>query len=151
MIYADPQYGIKYGSNFQPFVNKREVKDRSDTNLIHEPETLKAFRDTWEVGIHSHLSYMRQRLTLAHELLTESGSIFVQISNKNVHLVRSILDEIFGRSNFISQVSFAKTSGFTTTYLATVDDYILWYSKNKDQLVTVCCIYSSDVQLLGWS
>jgi adenine-specific DNA-methyltransferase len=134
MIYVDPPYGIKYGSNFQPFVNKRDVKDRNDEDLTQEPEMLKAFRDTWELGIHSYLSYMRSRLTLAHELLTESGSVFVQISNENVHLIRSILDEIFGRSNFISQISFAKTSGFTSTFLATVDDYLLWYSKNKNQL-----------------
>ena len=97
MIYIDPPYGIKYASNFQPFVNKRDVKDGKDEDLTSEPEQIKAFRDTWELGIHSYLTYLRDRLLLARELLTESGSIFVQIGDENVHLVRSLLDEVFGR------------------------------------------------------
>jgi len=102
MIYMDPPYGIKYGSNFQPFINKRDVKDGKDEDLTSEPEMLKAFRDTWELGIHSYLTYMRDRLLLARELLTESGSIFVQISDENVHHVRELMDEVFGKESFIS-------------------------------------------------
>ena len=96
MIYIDPPYGIKYGSNFQPFVNKRDVKDGKDEDLTQEPETIKAFRDTWELGIHSYLTYLRDRLLLARELLSESGSVFVQISDENVHHVRELMDEVFG-------------------------------------------------------
>ncbi|WP_334134324.1 DNA methyltransferase, partial [Tepidimonas sp.] len=96
MIYIDPPYGIKYGSNFQPFVNKRDVKDRKDEDLTQEPEMIKAFRDTWELGIHSYLTYLRDRLLLARELLHESGSVFVQISDENLHHVREIMDEVFG-------------------------------------------------------
>src|SRR5690606_14590902 len=113
MIYIDPPYGIKYGSNFQPFVNKRDVKDRKDEDLTQEPEMIKAFRDTWELGIHSYLTYLRDRLLLARELLHESGSIFVQISEENVHHVREILDEIFGIGNFAGLITFRKTSGLT--------------------------------------
>jgi adenine-specific DNA-methyltransferase len=108
MIYIDPPYGIKYGSNFQPFVNKRDVKDK-DEDLTAEPEQIKAFRDTWELGIHSYLTYLRDRLLLARELLTESGSIFVQISDENVHHVRELMDEVFGRENFVAVVAFRKT------------------------------------------
>ena len=100
MIYIDPPYGIKYGSNFQPFTNKRDVKDRADADLTQEPEMIKAFRDTWELGIHSYLTYLRDRLLLARELLTESGSVFVQISDENLHHVREVLDELFGPENF---------------------------------------------------
>jgi adenine-specific DNA-methyltransferase len=96
MIYIDPPYGIRYGSNFQPFVNKRDVKDGKDEDLTAEPEQIRAFRDTWELGIHSYLTYLRDRLLLARELLTESGSIFVQISDENVHHVRELMDEVFG-------------------------------------------------------
>ena len=94
MVYIDPPYGIKYGSNFQPFVNKRDVKDGKDEDLTTEPETIKAFRDTWELGIHSYLTYIRDRLLLARDLLTESGSIFVQISNENLHYVKNIMEEV---------------------------------------------------------
>ncbi len=100
MIYIDPPYGIKYGSNFQPFVNRRDVKDGKDEDLTQEPEMIKAFRDTWELGIHSYLTYLRDRLLLARELLSESGSVFVQISDENVHLVRSLMDEVFGSENY---------------------------------------------------
>jgi adenine-specific DNA-methyltransferase len=131
MIYIDPPYGIRYGSNFQPFVNKRDVKDGRDEDLTQEPEMIKAFRDTWELGIHSYLSYLRDRLLLARELLAESGSIFVQISVENVHLVRNIMDEIFGTDNFVSLISYATTSGFEASTLSRIGDYIIWYSKSK--------------------
>ena len=134
MIYIDPPYGIKYGSNFQPFVNKRDVKDRSDADLTQEPEMIKAFRDTWELGIHSYLSYLRDRLILALELLSETGSIFVQISDENLHHVRELLDEVFNSSNFVSIIAVKKTGGATSTTLATVTDYIVWYSKNIDEI-----------------
>ena len=105
MIYFDPPYGIKYGSNFQPFVGKRDVKDRNDADLTQEPEMIKAFRDTWELGIHSYLSYLRDRLLLARELLDESGSVFVQIGDENVHHVRELLDEVFGGENAVSIIT----------------------------------------------
>jgi adenine-specific DNA-methyltransferase len=110
MIYLDPPYGIKYGSNFQPFVNKREVKDGKDEDLTAEPEMIKAFRDTWELGIHSYLTYLRDRLSLARELLHESGSVFVQISDENVHLVRCLMDEVFGVKNFCGAINYVTTS-----------------------------------------
>ncbi|MBW4985153.1 site-specific DNA-methyltransferase [Mameliella sp. CS4] len=131
MIYIDPPYGIKYGSNFQPFTNKRDVKDRSDDDLTQEPEMIKAFRDTWELGIHSYLTYLRDRLMLARELLSESGSVFVQISDENVHRVRAILDEIFGSDNFISEIIFRKTTGKGGGSLDTTNDFALWYAKEK--------------------
>jgi len=134
MIYIDPPYGIKYGSNFQPFVNKRDVKDGKDEDLTAEPEQIRAFRDTWELGIHSYLTYLRDRLLLARELLTESGSVFVQISDENVHHVRELMDEVFGAGNFVSQIYFATTSGFATSALSRVGDYLLWYAKDKPQL-----------------
>src|ERR1700686_2978682 len=111
MVYLDPPYGIKYGSNFQPFVNKRKVQDGKDEDLTQEPEMVKAFRDTWELGIHSYLTYLRDRLLLARDLLHESGSCFVQISNENIHFVRSLMDEAFGACNFCSLISFRKTAG----------------------------------------
>jgi len=117
MIYIDPPYGIRYGSNFQPFVNKREVTDGKDEDLTQEPETIKAFRDTWELGIHSYLAFFRDRLLLARNLLSDSGSIFVQISDENVHRVREIADEVFGPKNFCSLITFRKTTGSTTKTL----------------------------------
>jgi len=134
MIYIDPPYGIKYGSNFQPFVNKRDVKDGKDEDLTAEPEMIKAFRDTWELGIHSYLTYLRDRLLLARELLTESGSIFVQISNENVHLVRSLMEEVFGVGNFVSLIYFSTTGGFSTTAISRVGDYLVWYGKDIKKL-----------------
>lgn len=133
MIYIDPPYGIKYGSNFQPFTNKRDVKDRSDADLTQEPEMIKAFRDTWELGIHSYLTYLRDRLMLARELLTESGSVFVQISDENVHHVRETMDEILGSENFVSIITFVKSTAQTTQLLSSNTDYIVWYAKNKAQ------------------
>ncbi|MCY1714019.1 site-specific DNA-methyltransferase [Caproiciproducens galactitolivorans] len=132
MVYIDPPYGIKYGSNFQPFVDKRDVKDKKDDDLTQEPEMIKAFRDTWELGIHSYLTYLRNRLLLTRELLSENGSVFVQISDENVHHVREICDEIFGKDNFICLIGVEKTSGTSSNYLATINDYIVWYGKTKD-------------------
>lgn len=133
MIYIDPPYGIKYGSNWQMKLNNRDVKD-NDESLSGEPEMIKAFRDTWELGIHSYLSYLRDRLVLARELLTESGSCFVQISDDNVHLVRCLMDEIFGSENFCRQIFFKKTTGQATKLLTISGDYILWYAKNKEDI-----------------
>jgi adenine-specific DNA-methyltransferase len=130
MIYIDPPYGIKYGSNFQPFVGKRDVKDRTDADLTQEPEMIKAFRDTWELGIHSYLTYLRDRLVLARNLLNETGSIFVQISDDNLHHVREIMDEIFGPENFTAQINFRSMSPLGQTGLAKVYDYIVWYGKD---------------------
>ena len=134
MIYIDPPYGIKYGSNFQPFVNKRDVKDGKDEDLTSEPEMIKAFRDTWELGIHSYLTYLRDRLLLAKELLTESGSIFVQISDENVHHVKELMDEVFGPNNFISIISFRKTGSIATKYIGTISDFLVLYANDKDNL-----------------
>src|SRR5208337_822954 len=129
MLYFDPPYGIKYGSNFQPFVNKRDVKDGKDEDLTQEPEMIKAFRDTWELGIHSYLTYLRDRLLLARELLHESGSCFVQIGNQNVHHVREIMDDVFRSENFIAIISVRKTA----TPSKLLDDaffYIVWYARH---------------------
>lgn len=134
MVYFDPPYGIKYGSNFQPFVNKRDVKDGSDEDLTQEPEMIKAFRDTWELGIHSYLSYLRDRLLLARELLNDSGSAFVQISDENIHHVRELMDEVFGVDNFVSLISFSTTSGFATKTLSRAGDYIVWYAKDHSRI-----------------
>ena len=135
-IYIDPPYGIKYGSNWQMKLNSRDVKD-NDESVSGEPEMIKAFRDTWELGIHSYLSYLRDRLVLAKELLTQSGSVFVQISDDNVHLVRNLLDEVFGSENFVSQIVYQKTSGAgapaALSSISSVQDYILWYAKDKTQ------------------
>lgn len=131
MVYIDPPYGIKYGSNFQPFVGKRDVKDKSDADLTQEPEMIKAFRDTWELGIHSYLTYLRDRLLLTHKLLSETGSVFIQIGDENLHLARQVLDEVFGRENSISTISFKKTAGQTSEQLAGTADYLIWYGKDK--------------------
>lgn len=133
MIYIDPPYGIKYGSNFQPFTNKRDVKDGADDDLTQEPEMIKAFRDTWELGIHSYLTYLRDRLWLAKELLHESGSVFVQISDENLHHVREIMDEVFGAKNYVGVIIYKKTTTASSDGLSSVCDYIIWYAKNSDQ------------------
>jgi adenine-specific DNA-methyltransferase len=134
MVFLDPPYGIRYGSNFQPFVNRREVKDGKDQDLTQEPETIRAFRDTWELGIHSYLSYLRDRLLLAHGLLSESGSVFVQISDENLHRVRNLLDEVFGAENFVSIICFRKTGLQSSQLLSTSGDYLVWYSKDKSKV-----------------
>ena len=134
-IYLDPPYGIKFGSNWQVSTRKRDVKDGKAEDATRQPEQVRAFRDTWELGIHSYLSYLRDRLVVARELLTESGSIFVQIGDENVHLVRNVLDEVFGSENFTSLVTFRTTSGAGsfaggTNVLASVNNYLIWYARN---------------------
>ena len=130
MIYIDPPYGISYRSNFQPFVRDRNVRDR-DADLTREPEMVKAYRDTWTLGIHTYLAYLRDRLVVARELLTESGSIFVQIGDENVHRVREVVDEVFGGENFIGEIILKKTSAPTDKFIPVVSDFILWYAKSK--------------------
>ena len=130
MVYIDPPYGITYGSNFQPFVNQREVTDGKDEDLTAEPEQIRAFRDTWELGIHSYLAYLHDRLLLARELLHESGSVFVQIGDDNVHRVGTMMDEIFGAENRMATISYATTSGSSASTLPRVADYLLWYAKD---------------------
>ncbi|MDP2174542.1 MAG: site-specific DNA-methyltransferase [Bacteroidota bacterium] len=133
-FYFDPPYGIKYGGNWQIKLNNRDVKDGNDEALTGEPEQIKAFRDTWELGIHSYLGYLRDRLIIAKEMLTESGSCFIQISDENVHLVRNIMDEVFGSENFCNMISFQKTGSIASNGLGTTVDYIIWYSKDKSKL-----------------
>ncbi|WP_424830568.1 site-specific DNA-methyltransferase [Ruegeria sp.] len=133
-IYIDPPYGIKFNSNFQWSTISRDVKDGKKEHLTREPEQVKAFRDTWRDGIHSYLSYLRDRLVVARELLTESGSCFVQIGDENVHRVRALMDEVFGEENFISLITVRKTSGFPSATLANVCDYVLWYSRKRDSM-----------------
>jgi adenine-specific DNA-methyltransferase len=139
MIYVDPPYGIKFGSNWQASARKRDVKDGKFGDTTREVEQIRAFRDTWELGIHSYLSYLRDRLVVAHDLLTESGSCFVQIGDENVHLVRSLMDEVFGSENFCSQIAYMTTTGagspaVSTDVIAGVNDYILWYSRDREAL-----------------
>jgi adenine-specific DNA-methyltransferase len=133
MIYIDPPYGIKFSSNFQPEVGKRDVKDK-ESDLTREPEQVKAYRDTWTLGVHSYLAYLRDRFIIARELLADSGSIFVQIGNENVHNVRSILDEIFNKDNYIGEIIFTKTTALGQELLDSVNDYILWYCKDKTHI-----------------
>jgi adenine-specific DNA-methyltransferase len=134
MIYVDPPYGIKFGSNWQVSTRKREVSDGKDVDVTRQPEQIKAFRDTWELGVHSYLAYLRDRLTVARELLTESGSCFVQIGDENVHLVRSLMDEVFGSENFVSLITHSKTAGATSDLLPGTADYVLWYTKRREQV-----------------
>jgi len=133
-IYLDPPYGIKFNSNFQWSTTSRDVKDGNAHHITREPEQVKAFRDTWRDGIHSYLTYLRDRLTVARDLLTESGSIFVQIGDENVHRVRAVMDEIFGEENFVSIITVAKTSGASTSTLSSISDFLIWYSKSKEHL-----------------
>ena len=130
-IYLDPPYGIKFNSNFQWSTTSRDVKDGKAEHISREPEQVKAFRDTWRDGVHSYLTYLRDRLTVARDLLAETGSIFVQIGDENVHCVRALLDEVFGARNFISLVSIQTTSGFQADYLGNMSDFVLWYVKDK--------------------
>ena len=135
MIYIDPPYGIKYGSNFQPFVGKRDVKDRSDADLTQEPEMIKAFRDTWELGVHSWLTFLRDRLLFAHGLLANSGSVFVQISSENLGFVRDLLDEVFGREQHVETIAY-RTKNMTLggELLEGVFDYVVWYAKDRNSV-----------------
>jgi adenine-specific DNA-methyltransferase len=132
MIYLDPPYGIKFGSNWQVSTRKRDVRDGKAEDATRQPEQVKAFRDTWQLGIHSYLAYLRDRLVVARELLTESGSIFVQIGDENVHLVRLLLDEVFGSENFVSQIAFVKTSGKGAKYVDSIYDVLLLYAKSLE-------------------
>ena len=134
MVYLDPPYGIKFGSNWQVSTGKRDVKDSKAEDVTREVEQIKAFRDTWADGINSYLSYLRDRLAVARDLLTTSGSIFVQIGDENVHLVRCLLDEVFSSQNFVSLITYAKTAGQTSEFLPGTADYIIWYAKDIDQL-----------------
>ena len=133
-IYMDPPYAVKFGSNFQPFVRKRDVTHGDDQHMVREPEMVQAYRDTWELGVHSFLTYLRDRLLLARDLLHPSGSIFVQMSDTNLHHVREVLDEVFGAECFVSQISFQTTSGFQTRTLATLGDFLLWYARDPERL-----------------
>ncbi|MGB2713042.1 MAG: site-specific DNA-methyltransferase [Vicinamibacterales bacterium] len=133
MIYIDPPYGVRFGSNFQPFVRKRDVSHGDDEDFTREPEMVKAYRDTWELGLHSYLTYMRDRLLLARELLTTSGSVFVQISDENLHHVRELMDEVFGEENFVSLITFQKTTGQTSGLLPGISDYLLWYARDRER------------------
>jgi adenine-specific DNA-methyltransferase len=133
MIYMDPPYGVKFGSNFQPFIRRRDVKHNDDEDLTREPEMVQAYRDTWELGLHSYLTYLRDRLLLCRELLHPSGSIFVQISDENLHHVREVLDEVFGAENFVSQVAFSTTAGRQSDFLDGVYDVLFWYAKDISQ------------------
>src|SRR6266705_1005689 len=130
-IYFDPPYGIKFNSNFQWSTTSRDVKDGNAAHITREPEQVKAFRDTWRDGIHSYLTYLRDRLTVARELLTESGSIFIQIGDENVHRVRALLDEVFGEGNSVSAIAFQKTSSSSSDELSEVFDYLLWFGRTN--------------------
>jgi adenine-specific DNA-methyltransferase len=133
-IYFDPPYGIKFNSNWQVSTRSRDVKDGKLEEISREPEQVRAFRDTWKDGIHSYLTYLRDRLTAMRDLLTDSGSIFVQISDENVHRVRAVLDEVFGEKNFVRLITFVKTTGQTDKLLASVSDYLIWYAKDRDKV-----------------
>ena len=133
-IYFDPPYGIKFGSNWQVSTRERNVGDTKTEDVTLQPEQIRAFRDTWELGIHSYLAYLRDRLTVARELLTDSGSIFVQIGDENVHRVRCVLDEVFGDENFVSTITLARGNTTSTTRLSSISDYILWYAKDLEQM-----------------
>ncbi|MFR9780804.1 site-specific DNA-methyltransferase [Micromonospora sp. MS34] len=133
-VYMDPPYGIRYQSNFQPKIGERAVKDGDDASLTREPEMIQAFRDTWELGVHSYLSYLRDRLTIARELLNDTGSVFVQIGPDRLHLVKAVLDEVFGAENSVTTITMQKTSQVTSKLLPEVTDFICWYAKDKDQV-----------------
>ena len=135
-IYMDPPYGIKFNSNFQWSTTSRNVRDGKKEHITREPEQVKAFRDTWRDGIHSYLAYLRDRLTVARDLLTESGSVFVQIGDENVHRVRALMDEVFGDEQFLSQIAFVTTGGQTARGLPTVTDHAIWYAKNAEAVRT---------------
>jgi adenine-specific DNA-methyltransferase len=133
-IYIDPPYGVRFGSNFQPFVRKRDVSHNDDEDMTREPEMVQAYRDTWELGLHSYLTYLRDRLLLARELLNSTGSIFVQIGDENLHIVRCLMEEVFGSDNFVSEISFRKTGSAPSDFIPNIADHILWYAKSKEQM-----------------
>ena len=133
-IYIDPPYGIRFNSNFQWSTTSRDVRDGNAAHITREPEQVKAFRDTWRDGIHSYLTYLRDRLTVARDLLADSGSIFVQIGDENVHRVRALMDEVFGEDNFVSLITFATTSAHSTLHLSNTVDFIIMFAKKKESL-----------------
>ncbi len=134
MIYIDPPYGVRFGSNFQPFVRKRDVSHGDDEDMTREPEMVQAYRDTWELGLHSYLTYLRDRLLLARELLHPTGSVFVQISDENLHRVRDLMDEVFGPENSCGIIAFNKTSGSSSDLLPTTVDYLLWFARDRERV-----------------
>ena len=133
-IYLDPPYGIKFNSNFQWSTTSRDVKDGNVEHITREPEQVKAFRDTWRDGIHSYLTYLRDRLTVARDLLADSGSIFVQIGDENVHRVRAVMDEVFGEMNFVSQIVYRTTTGKASAALDSTRDFVLWFAKSLTEI-----------------
>jgi adenine-specific DNA-methyltransferase len=133
MIYMDPPYGVKFGSNFQPFVRRRDVSHNDDEDMTREPEMVKAYRDTWELGLHSYLTYMRDRLLLSRDLLAPTGSIFVQISDENLHHVRELMDEVYGAENFVGMITFRKTTSLGSQGFSSVCDYLLWYARDRSR------------------
>jgi adenine-specific DNA-methyltransferase len=133
-IYIDPPYGIKFGSNWQVSTRKRDVKDGRAEDATRQPEQVRAFRDTWKLGIHSYLAYLRDRLVVARDLLTETGSVFVQIGDENIHLVRCVMEEVFGSENFCAIITIAKTAGATSELMAGIADYLLWFAKDKNHV-----------------
>ncbi len=137
-VYMDPPYGIKYQSNFQAGIGNRNVQDGRDADMTREPEMIQAYRDTWELGIHSYLTYLRDRLTVVRDLLNETGSVFVQIGEENVHRVRLVLDEVFGENNFVSEITFVTTTGTgapgDVLQIPAVQNYIIWFAKEKQKL-----------------
>lgn len=144
-IYLDPPYGIKFNSNFQWSTTSRDVKDGKTDHITREPEQVKAFRDTWRDGIHSYLTYLRDRLTVARDLLANSGSVFMQIGDENLHHIRAMMDEVFGSENFMSLITFKKTGGFETIGLPSISDYIVWYAKDKSS-TKVRSLYQDKIQ-----
>ncbi len=134
MIYIDPPYGVKFGSNFQPFVRQRDVAHNDDGDLTREPEMVKAYRDTWELGLHSYLTYMRDRLLLTRDLLSQTGSVFVQISDENLHHVRELMDEVFGADNFVANIAFQTATNQNTKTIQRLYDYVIWYSKDSERI-----------------
>jgi adenine-specific DNA-methyltransferase len=134
MIYIDPPYGIQFGSNFQPFVRRRDVSHGDDDDMTREPETVQAYRDTWQFGLHSYLSYLKDRLLLSRELLHPTGSVFLQISDDHLHHLREVMDEVFGSENLVCTIIVSKTSSATGNYLSSTTDYLLWYSKDIGQV-----------------
>jgi adenine-specific DNA-methyltransferase len=134
MIYVDPPYGVKFGSNFQPFVRKRDVSHNDDEDMTREPEMVQAYRDTWELGLHSYLTYLRDRLLLTRELLAPTGSVFVQISDENLHHVREVMDEVFGAENFVSVITVQKTESQTSGTISAISDYLIWYARDNARM-----------------
>jgi adenine-specific DNA-methyltransferase len=146
-FYFDPPYGIKFNSNFQWSTTSRDVKDGNADQITREPEQVKAFRDTWRDGIHSYLTYLRDRLTIARDLLTDTGTIFVQIGDENVHRVRALMEEVFGATNFLSLICVQTTTGFKTRYIGNIADYVIWFAKDKIKGKSHAPLYKKEFEL----